>query len=115
MKLMCAGRGPCGNFMCSREECQPGYVASPVMDDFDLFLAGGTKQGTKNGSTGSESVPQTTSEGEPLYTLHSLTGADVARLEQALKMLRRIYTRDSEGYRAVSELGARVSALNWTE
>ena len=113
---MCSGVvTPCRNPLCARVECQPGYVAPPVMDDFDRFLTGGTIPDTENAVTGSESVPQTTSEDESTYTLTGLSARDVERLEQALRMLRRTYTRDSEHYRAVSELGARVSALNWTE
>lgn len=92
-----ASQRPCGMHVCTRPECQ------------------GSKPGTKNGVTGSQSVPQTTSEDEPTYTLTGLSARDVERLEQALRMLRRTYTRDSEHYRAVSELGARVSALNWTK
>ena len=97
---------PCGARDCTREECSRARVSASVLE---------TIPDTETDVTGSESAPQTTGDSEPLYTLHSLTGADVARLEQALRMLRRVYTRDSEPYRAVSELGARVSALNWTE
>lgn len=106
---------PCGARDCTREECSRARLSASVLMADYVTLMGDTKDDTENDVTGSESAPQTTGEGEPLYTLHSLTGADVARLEQALRMLRRIYTRDSEGYRAVSELGARVSALNWAE
>lgn len=97
---------PCGSSQCTRMECSGARLSASVL---------ATIPDTENDVTGSESVPQTTSEGEPTYTLTGLSARDVERLEQALRMLRRTYTRDSEGYRAVSELGARVSALNWAE
>lgn len=70
-----------------------------------------TTCGTENDVTGSESVPQTTSEGEPTYTLTGLSARDVERIACALRMMRRIYTRESSMYAEVSELGSRVIAV----
>ncbi len=81
---------PCGSVSCTREECsKPLSTAESVSEGAD--------------------VPQS------LYTLTGLSGRDVERLEQALRMLRSIYTRDSTGYRETSELGSRVSDLKWSE
>ena len=88
---------PCGMHVCTRPECA------------------GSKPATKNGSTGSESVPQTESVPEPTYTLQGLSARDVERIEQSLRLLRRTFTRDSEGYREISELGARVSDCKWSD
>lgn len=92
-----ASQRPCGMHVCTRPECK------------------GSKPATKNGSTGSVSVPQSEGDTEPTYTLTGLSARNVERLEQALRMLRRTYTRDSAGYRETSELGARVSDLKWSE
>lgn len=66
---------------------------------------------TENGVTGSESVPQTEGDTEPQYTLTGLSARDVERIAHALRMLRRIYTRESSMYAEVSELGSRVIAV----
>ena len=92
-----ASQRPCGMHVCTRPECQ------------------GSKPATKNGSTGSVSVPQSEGDTEPTYTLTGLSARDVERLEHALRMHRRIYTRDNPEWREVSELGARVSDLKWSE
>lgn len=63
---------------------------------------------TENGVTGSQSVPQTTDAEERTYTLTGLSVRDVDRIEQALRMLRRTFTRDSAGYAEISDLGARI-------
>lgn len=67
-----------------------------------------TMTDTENGVTGSESAPQTTDAGERTYTLTGLSVRDVDRIEQALRMLRRTFTRESAGYAEISDLGARI-------
>lgn len=100
---------PCGSSQCTREECSRATESAQAF----MKIMDGTKDSTNIGSTGSESVSQSESGTESTYTLTGLSGRDVERLEQALRMLRRTYTRDSAGYRETSELGARVSALTW--
>lgn len=85
-----ASQRPCGMHVCTRPECQ------------------GSKPGTNIGSTGSQSVPQSQGDTEPTYTLTGLSVRDVDRIEQALRMLRRTFTRDSAGYAEISDLGARI-------
>lgn len=74
---------PCSNIMCERPECRyktPGTIMTVPLK--------GTKDSTKNDVTGSESAPQTTGEGEPLYALTGLTRDDVDLLCSALWTLR---------------------------
>ena len=85
---------PCGNSQCTREECSRATQSA-------LAFMDATKQGTENGSTGSESDERTTEVQEPTYTLERLSARDVERIEQALRMLRRTFTRDSAGYREI--------------
>lgn len=122
---------PCGSSQCTREECSGArksaevFMSAPNMCDACGVSQGSrewceycgldTTPGTKNGSTGSESVPQTEGDTEPTYTLQGLSARDVERIEQSLRMLRRTFTRDSEGYREISELGARVSDCKWSD
>lgn len=93
---------PCGSLQCTREECSGARVSASVL---------ATIPDTENDVTGSESAPQSTSEGEPTYTLTGLSARDVERIAHALRMLRRIYTRESSMYEEVSELGSRVIAV----
>ncbi len=105
---------PCGAHDCTREECSG---KAPNMCN-----ACGVSQGSREWCeycgldttppreplSAHESDERTTGEGEPLYTLERLSGRDVERIEQALRMLRRTFTRDSAGYREISELGAHI-------
>lgn len=93
---------PCGARDCTREECSRARVSASVL---------ATIPDTENDVTGSESAPQSTSEGESTYTLTGLSARDVERIAHALRMLRRIYTRESSMYAEVSELGSRVIAV----
>lgn len=95
---------PCHNPNCVRDECSRAHASAQVFMD-------ATNDGTENGSMPSESAPQTSQVQEPLYTLTDLSARDVERLEQALRMLRRTYTRESPMYAEVSALGHRVSGL----
>ena len=102
---------PCGSPQCTREECSRATQSAQAF----MAIMDATKSATENGSTGSVSAPQSESVSVSTYTLTGLSARDVDRIEQALRMLRRTFTRDSAGYREISELGARVSALNWAE
>lgn len=102
---------PCRTLVCTRPECQEGKPFRVHAACGKAHSVYDTTCGTKNGSTGSESVPQSEDGREPLYVLSDLSARDIERLEQALRMLRRTFTRDSPMYAEVSALGHRVSGL----
>lgn len=64
-----ASQRPCGMHVCTRPECQ------------------GSKPGTKNDVTGSQSVPQTEGDIEPTYDLKGLTDRDLSVLLWGLNAL----------------------------
>lgn len=102
---------PCGMHVCTRPECReskPYRVHAACGKAHSVY---DTTCDTENGVTGSQSVPQTEGDTEPTYTLTGLSARDVERIAHALRMLRRIYTRESSMYAEVSELGSRVIAV----
>lgn len=100
---------PCGSSQCTREECSRARVSTQVFmvatndatkmwcpdnhgaqgtrewcEYCGLDTVPGTNPDTENDVTGSESAPQTTGEGEPLYALTGLTRDDVDLIQGAL-------------------------------
>jgi hypothetical protein len=115
---------PCGSSQCTREECAREKLYEKVFSDVlrapNMCDACGVSQGARDWCeycgldttppreplSAPESDERTTEVQEPTYTLQGLSARDVARIEQALRMLRRTFTRDSAGYREISALGA---------